>query len=168
MRYRTQKGGGLQVVEEEKPEAGASEISKSTIIERFKPAADAITEAWEPFPDVDPGLDAVGPWVVVQKRLPRKKTAGGIITADDSREADGWTERVGKLLAVGHVAFRNVDGTPAFGEFGGWPQPGQMVLIPPTGGTEFKRVSRDGKHKEVRIVMLHWRDMFGIAKDVTL
>lgn len=164
MRLRTKKGGGLEEVVEPTHEEGVAQV----ILDRFRPAADAITEDWDPFPAVEPGLDAVGPWVVVQKRLPRKKTAGGIITADDSRDMDGWTERVGKLLAVGHTAYRDVSGQPAFGAVDGWPQVGQMVLIPPTGGTEFKRPSSDGRYKDIKVVMLHWRDVFGVAKDVAL
>ena len=174
MKYRTQRGGGLTVVEEPQTEGdapvmeeGAPEVAKSLILDRFKPVSDAITEDWVPFPDVDPGLDAIGPWVVVQKRLPRKRV-GSILTTDDSREMDGWTERVGKLLAIGHTAYRDVNGNPAFGQTEGWPKVGDLVLIPPTGGTEFKRPSKDGRSKDIKVVMLHWRDVFGVAKDVAL
>jgi len=153
-------------MEEIPDESGTSAVHRE-IVDRYRPAADAITENWEPFPDCDPGVDPFGPWVVVQKRLPRKKV-GSIITADDSRDMDGWTERVGKLLAVGHTAYRDVNGNAAFGAADGWPQPGEMVLIPPSGGTEFRRPSKDGRVKDIKVVMMHWRDVFGRAKDVAL
>lgn len=156
-------------LEEQPEETGAAEVTKSNIIERYKPAADAINaKEWVPFPEVDlPITPPPAPWVLIQKRASRNKTAGGILTASESQEIDGFRERVGKLLAVGKGCYRNIDGTPSFGvPFEDWPQPGSMVVMPMSGGSEFKRKAKDGT--EVTITAFHWRDVVGVVKDVAL
>jgi hypothetical protein len=161
MKYRTSRGGGLKVVEEQP----AEEDTKSSIVERFKPLADAITDKWVPFPDITPGVTPTGPWVLVQKRASRKKI-GSIHTAGETQEVDGWRERIGKLIAIGSGAYKDVDGHDAFGVGDGWPKVNDLVLIPSSGGTEFNRIAADGS--KVVVTMFHWRDLMGIVQDVSL
>lgn len=159
-KFRPVKGGGLAEVQQDEPE----EV-REQIIERFKPLVVA-DDAWEPFPEVDPGMrPTAAPWVLVQKRAPRKKI-GSIHTSGETREVDGWRERVAKLLAVGPGCFRDIDGSPAFGETEGWPKVGEFVLIPSSGGTDFTRVAGNGER--VTVTMFHWRDLMGVVTDVTL
>lgn len=161
-KYKVVKGGGLTEVA---AEADEGEVTKSNIVERFKPVAAAGGDKWEPFPKIDPGVTPTGPWVLVQKRAPRGKI-GSIITSDDTREVDGWRERVGKVLAIGPGSFKNVDGPDAFGVGEGWPKVGDLVLIPSSGGTDFIRLAKDGT--KITITMFHWRDLMGIVQDVAL
>lgn len=155
---------------EEVPEPvteGAAEVTKHSIMDRFKPAADAIKTDWEPFPEIDAPITLPpAPWVLIQKRAPRNKV-GSIFTAGETQEVDGYREKVGKLLAVGSACYRNIDGKEAFGApFKDWPKTGDMVLIPSSGGLDFTRTAKDGT--KVTITMFHWRDVVGVVKDVAL
>lgn len=154
-------------IEEQPEESGAADVTaKHSILDRFKPAAAAIKSEWDPFPNVDlPVTPPPAPWVIVQKRAPRNKI-GSIITADDTREMDGYREFIGKLVAVGEGCYRNIDGTPAFGVDKGWPGIGDMVVIPSSGGREFTRTTGDGT--KITFTMFHWRDVVGVVKDVAL
>jgi len=160
-KFKALKGGG--VVEIDEPQ---SEGESAVILDRFRPVMDAIKSDWEPFPEIDPGMiPTPAPWVLVQKRLPRKKV-GSIITAGETQEVDGWRERIGKLLAVGEGCFKDVNGSPAFGVETGWPKVGDLVLIPNAGGTEFTRKSKSGD--DVKITMFHWRDLMGVVTDAAI
>ena len=61
--------------------------------------------AWA-FPDVKPGQRPFGGRVIVQLRR-IKKTAGRIIIVDETKESEKWNNMIGKVVAVGPLAFKN-------------------------------------------------------------
>lgn len=93
---------------------------------------DSIEEA---FPDVDPGLDPSGDKVLVQIRTPKKRTAGGIMLPEETRETELWNTQIAKVIAIGPAAFKHADGTP-WAE-GDWCKPGDYVRVPKYGGDRF-------------------------------
>lgn len=95
-------------------------------------AAQSIEEA---FPDVKPLVEALGNQVLVQLRMPKRKTSGGIIVTDDSRETDATMIRVAKVLQVGPLAYRKRETLEAWPE-GAWVSVGDYVRVPTFAGVD--------------------------------
>lgn len=87
----------------------------------------------EAFPVADPNYIPVGSKVLVQIRTPKKKSAGGIILTEETQETDKWNTQVGKVIAVGHVAFCNRETLKPWPE-GAWVNVGEFARVPKYGG----------------------------------
>ena len=94
---------------------------------------DAMAEA---FPAVDAGIQPFGSRVLIQIRTPKKKSSGGIIIdIHGSNETEKWNTQIGKVVALGPLAFKNRDSMTTWPE-GEWCKAGEYV-----------RVSEDSWHK---------------------
>ena len=100
--------------------------------------------AWA-FPEVKPGQRPVGGGVIVQLRR-IKKTAGRIIIVDETKENEKWNNMIGKVVAIGPLAFKNRDTMQPWAE-GSWAEVGDFVRVPRWGGDRWERVvpGEDGK-----------------------
>jgi co-chaperonin GroES (HSP10) len=87
----------------------------------------------EAFPACDPGVVPFGSRVLLQIRSPKKKTKGGIILLDETKDTEYANTQVAKVIAVGELAFRNRTTMDPWPE-GSWCQPGEFVRIPRYGG----------------------------------
>lgn len=81
------------------------------------------------FPDIDPGFKPFGSRVIVQLRCPKLKTNSGIHLADESVETEMWNTQIGKVRAVGPLAFKNIEKLTDWPE-GAWAKIGDFVRIP--------------------------------------
>ena len=61
----------------------------------------------ECFPDVDPNAIPLGARVLVQVLRPMKKSRGGLILVEETKETVKWNEQVAKVVALGPLAFKN-------------------------------------------------------------
>jgi len=132
---------------------------------------DSIDEA---FPNIDPGLKPLGTNVLVQIRHPKKKTAGGIILMDDSRSTEYYNTQVGKVLALGNMAFKTIARTTkASGEEvetvvewpeGCWFKEGDFVRMPKYGGDRFTvpYTDQSGDSDEYVFAIFKAKDILGI------
>jgi co-chaperonin GroES (HSP10) len=111
----------------------------------------------EAFPSVEPGVEPFGSRVVVQIRLSKSKTAGGIILPEDTQETERWNTQVAKVVAVGSLAFHNRNTMEPWPE-GSWCKVGDFVRAPKYGGDKWS-VAVDGK--EVLFVMYNDLDLLG-------
>ena len=93
--------------------------------------------AWA-FPDVKPGQRPFGGRVIVQLRR-IKKTAGRIIIVDETKESEKWNNMIGKVVAVGPLAFKNRDTMQPWAE-GSWAEVGDYVRVPRWGGDRWERM----------------------------
>ena len=59
----------------------------------------------EAFPAVNAGIQPFGSRVLIQIRTAKSKTAGGIILTADTSDTEKWNTQVGKVVAVGPLAF---------------------------------------------------------------
>lgn len=98
------------------------------------PAADLVSA----FPEVHPGEWPVGPRIMVQLQTIREKTQGGIVLVEETRAVNRETTQVGKVIAVGQIAFCNRDSGQRWPE-GVWAQIGDIVRIPKYTGTRSER-----------------------------
>ena len=64
---------------------------------------DALAEA---FPAVDAGIRPFGSRVLIQIRTAKSKTSGGIILTNDTTDTEKWNTQIGKVVAVGPLAFK--------------------------------------------------------------
>jgi len=89
------------------------------------------------FPEVDPGLTPFGSKILVQIRTPMRKSRGGIVLAEESRETEQWNTQAAKVIALGPVAFCNRETLEEWPE-GKWVQPGAFVRCPKYGGDRWE------------------------------
>ena len=101
--------------------------------------------AWA-FPEVQPGQHPFGGLVIVQLRRVKKK-AGRIIIVDETKENEKWNNMIGKVVAIGPLAFKNRDTMQPWAE-GSWAEIGDFVRVPRWGGDRWERTvpGEDGKH----------------------
>lgn len=92
----------------------------------------------EAFPDVEPGVKPLGARVLVQLRTVRAKTVSGIVLVDDTRDFNKANTQLGKVIALGPIAFCNRETGKTWNE-GVWAEPGEFVRIPKYGGDRFQR-----------------------------
>lgn len=81
------------------------------------------------FPDIDAGFEPFGSRVIVQLRCPKLYSAGGIKFPDEVIETEMWNTQIGKIRAIGPLAFKNRDKMTDWPE-GAWANVGDFVRIP--------------------------------------
>jgi co-chaperonin GroES (HSP10) len=86
-------------------------------------------EMTEAFPDVDPGFKPLGSRLVIQLRSPKLKSRGGIILTDFDKDTELWNTQIGKVRAIGPVAFCNRETLKPWPE-GAWAKVGEFVRVP--------------------------------------
>ncbi len=104
------------------------------------------------FPPIDPGEWPVGPRVLIQLQTIREKTQGGIVLVEETREVNKATTQVGKVIAMGHIAFRNRETGQKWPE-GSWADIGSIVRCPKYIGTRFEREIPGTKDKATFIII---------------
>lgn len=110
----------------------------------------------EAFPDVDPGREPCGVNVLVQIRQPKTTTKSGLKLVTDTRSAEYYNTRVGRVIAFGPLCFKSTieaegpSGEPVLVHVdwpeGPWFKVGDHVEIPQYGGQRFVVVGKV-KHK---------------------
>ena len=96
---------------------------------------DAMAEA---FPAVDAGIQPFGSRVLIQIRTPKKKSAGGIIIdIHGSNETEKWNTQIGKVIALGPLAFKNRNDMKSWPE-GDWCKAGEYVRVAKYGGDRWE------------------------------
>jgi co-chaperonin GroES (HSP10) len=110
--------------------------------------------AWA-FPEVPAGMDPFGGRVIVQLRRIKKKT-GRIMLVEETKENEKWNNMIGKVIAVGPLAFKNRDTMQAWPE-GTWAQVGDYVRVPKWGGDrwEIKVAGEDENEDPVLFMTLN-------------
>lgn len=89
------------------------------------------------FPAVDPGSHPTGNQVMIQLRTVAKKSAGGIILANETQQFNQGNTQVARLVKLGQIAFRDRTSGEEWKE-GAWAKEGDIVLAPRYGGFRFE------------------------------
>ena len=97
--------------------------------------SDPVELAWA-FPDVRPGQHPFGGRVIVQLRR-IKQTSGRIIIVDETKENEKWNNMIGRVVAVGPLAFKNRDTMQGWPE-GSWCEVGDYIRVPKWGGDRWE------------------------------
>lgn len=110
------------------------------------------------FPEVDPGVLPVGPFVMVQiRRAPSKSASGLIEFIPETQEQVKWNEMTGRVFALGPLAYRNPNDFKEYAE-GDWCVPGDFVRLPKYGGDRIE-VEVPGQDPAL-FVMIKDREVF--------
>lgn len=123
--------------------------------------SDPVELAWA-FPEVNPGQAPFGGRVIVQLRRIKKK-AGRIIIVDETKENEKWNNMIGKVVAIGPLAFKNRDTMQSWPE-GSWAQVGDFVRVPRWGGDRWERTTADVSEGEDPVLFMTINDHELIAR----
>jgi co-chaperonin GroES (HSP10) len=92
----------------------------------------------EAFPTVDPLMAPYGGRVLVQLRAVKEKvTSAGIFIPEETKETEKWNTMIGKVIAIGPLAFKNRETMASWPE-GAWAQVGEYVRVPKWGGDRWE------------------------------
>ncbi len=90
------------------------------------------------FPEIDPLMAPYGARVLVQLRAVKDKvTSSGIYIPEETKETEKWNTMIGKVLAVGPIAFKKRDTMEPWPE-GVWCKVGDYVRVPKWGGDRWE------------------------------
>jgi len=93
------------------------------------------------FPAVDAGVIPFGSRVLVQIRVARNYHIGPsghkFHIPDETRETEKWNTQVGKVIALGPLAFHSRQTQEPWPE-GNWAEPGAYVRVPKYGGDRWE------------------------------
>jgi co-chaperonin GroES (HSP10) len=117
--------------------------------------------AWA-FPDVNPGQAPLGGRVIVQLRRIKKK-AGMIIIVDETKENEKWNNMIGRVVALGPLAYKNRETMESWPE-GTWAQVGDFVRVPRWGGDRWERNVPSEESNEDQVLFMTINDHEVIAK----
>jgi len=92
----------------------------------------------EAFPAVSPLMSPYGARVLIQIRAVKEKvTSAGIVIPEETKEAEKWNTMIGKIIAIGPLAFKKRDTMEPWPE-GAWAQIGDFVRVPKWGGDRWE------------------------------
>lgn len=113
-------------------------------------ASDPAELAWA-FPDVPAGQAPLGGRVIVQLRR-IKKNAGKIILVEETKENEKWNNMIGRVVAIGPLAYRNRETMATWPE-GCWAQVGDFVRVPRWGGDRWERPVTNEENGDINPVL---------------
>lgn len=90
-------------------------------------------EMRQAFPDIAPPFYPFGYLLVLQLQTPKRKSKGGLILADETRDAEKYRTQTALVRCMGPAAFRRRDTMEPWPE-GDWCHPGDFVRAPLYGG----------------------------------
>ena len=92
----------------------------------------------EAFPAVDPLMAPYGARVLIQIRAVKEKvTSAGIVIPEEVKETEKWNTMIGKIVAIGPLAFMKRDTMEPWPE-GAWAKVGDYVRVPKWGGDRWE------------------------------
>lgn len=117
------------------------------------------TEA-EVFPTVDPEFRPFGAKVLIQVRRVMTTSKGGIVLVNEAKETEAWNQQVGKIIALGPLAFKNRATGKEWPE-GMWATIGDFVRFPRHIGDRISVPIPDGKGDPVVILIIDDHQLMG-------
>lgn len=116
----------------------------------------------EAFPSVDPQITPLGSRVLLQIRMPKKQTKGGIILVGDTRETEHYNTQVAKVVSTGSLAFHSRNTGEPWPE-GAWCVPGDFVRVPRYGGDRWSMPVKGGDADD-EVIFVIFNDLDIVAK----
>lgn len=115
----------------------------------------------EAFPAIDPQLKPFGSRVLVQIKQPVKKSKSGIYISSGEQAAERENTQVGKVIALGPLAYRNRQTMQLWPE-GEWIAVGDYVRVPRYGGDRYYLPNPDDKEAPALFVVFDDLNMMGM------
>jgi len=111
------------------------EVQKIVTISVTNDVPDAKELDWA-FPEVEPGMQPYGGRIIIQLRRVKKRK-GMIYLVEETKENEKWNNMIGKVIAIGPLAFKNRDTMTSWPE-GSWANVGDFVRVPRWGGDRWE------------------------------
>jgi co-chaperonin GroES (HSP10) len=92
----------------------------------------------EHFPDVSPRVKPFGERVLVQLKVVRNKSAGGIVLVEETRDVNRENNVLARVVSLGPLAYHNRETQTEWPE-GTWVKPGDVAFVPKWGGFRVQR-----------------------------
>jgi co-chaperonin GroES (HSP10) len=108
----------------------------------------------EAFPVADSGVIPLGARILLQLKSIKKASSGGIILVEETRETERAQSMIGKVLALGPIAFKNRDTLSEWGE-GIWCSVGDYVRVPRWSGDRFTVPNPNDAEDQVSLQILN-------------
>jgi co-chaperonin GroES (HSP10) len=113
---------------------------------RGDPVYSSIEDAW---PAIEPFCEPLGSLLLVQMRLPPLQLSGAFEVSQDDRMTERDNCQIGKVIAIGPLAFRNRETAQIWPE-GAWCTVGDFVIVPKYQGERTRT-----KHKRTQTYYSH-------------
>ena len=118
----------------------------------------------EAFPVVDPLMAPYGARVLIQLRAVKEKvTSAGIYIPEEVKETEKWNTMIGKVIALGSLAFCNRETMQPWPE-GTWANVGDFVRVPKWGGDRWEIDFEDEDGAKGRALFTFFNDHELIGK----
>jgi co-chaperonin GroES (HSP10) len=118
----------------------------------------------EAFPLVDPLMAPYGARVLIQLRAVKAKvTSAGIYIPEETKETEKWNTMIGKVIAIGPLAFRMRETMQPWPE-GSWASTGDFVRVPKWGGDRWEIDFEDANGAKGRALFTFFNDHELIGK----
>ena len=116
----------------------------------------------EAFPVVDPLMAPYGARVLIQMRAVKEKiTKAGIYIPEDTKETEKWNTMIGKVIAIGPLAFKQRETMEPWPE-GAWAQVGEFVRVPKWGGDRWEvAFNQDGVQGQALFTFFNDHELIG-------
>lgn len=114
----------------------------------------------EVFPKIDPQFRPFGAKILVQVRRVMRMSRGGIALVSESTTTEAWNMQVGKIIAMGPVAFKNRRDNSDWPE-GKWAEVGDFVRFPRHLGDRLHVEMDDDKGDPVVILIMDDHSLLG-------
>jgi co-chaperonin GroES (HSP10) len=85
------------------------------------------------FPEVGPGREPLGNKITVQLMSVQKKSQGGILLAESTKDFNKQATTVGRVVKLGKIAYKDRNSGDTWKE-GAWCDVGDLVLVHRYGG----------------------------------
>ena len=114
------------------------------------------------FPIVEPLMAPYGARVLVQLRAVKEKvTNSGIVLVEETKETEKWNTMIGKVIAIGPLAFRKRESMEPWPE-GAWAQVGDFVRVPKWGGDRWEvDFDQDGSKGKALFTFFNDHELIG-------
>ena len=116
------------------------------------------------FPNVASGMEPFGGRIIVQLRRIKKKSER-IVLVQETKENEKWNNMIGKVIAVGPLAYKNRDTMQSWPE-GSWAQVGDYVRVPKWGGDRWEIKVSEGDRDDDPVLFMTLNDHELIARVV--
>jgi len=117
------------------------------------------------FPNVASGMERFGGRIIVQLSRITRKWSERIVLVQETKENEKWNNMIGKVIAVGPLAYKNRDTMQSWPE-GSWAQVGDYVRVPKWGGDRWEIKVPSGNDDDDPVLFMTLNDHELIAKVV--
>jgi len=114
----------------------------------------------EAFPPVKLDFRPFGTRIVVQLKRVLSKSKGGILLDRSTKDTEAWNTQIGKVLAMGPLAFKN-RGTGAVWPEGMWAEIGQFVRFARHVGDRYSHPAPEDGGDPIPLLILNDADLIG-------